>query len=59
MSRGSGNIFDGISVANVDDGAVMFSLSGSANIVRNSRIASYERTGILITGADNTVINNA
>jgi len=55
---GGGNIFDGISVANVDDGSVMFSLSGNGNVVRNSRISSYERTGVLITGADNTVFNN-
>jgi len=55
---GDGNVFDSLSIANVDDGYVMFALSGDANIVRNSTITSYERTGVLITGADNTVLNN-
>ncbi|MBA3452970.1 MAG: right-handed parallel beta-helix repeat-containing protein, partial [Deltaproteobacteria bacterium] len=55
---GNGNVFDGLSVANVDDGWVMFALDGSDNVVRNTTIASYERTGVMITGTDNTVINN-
>jgi parallel beta-helix repeat protein len=36
----------------------MFSLRGDGNVVRNTTIASYERTGVMITGSDNTVINN-
>ncbi len=55
---GDGNVFDKVSVANVDDGNIIFLLSGAFNTVRNSTIASYERTGVLITGTDNTVLNN-
>jgi len=55
---GDGNVFDGLTLANVDDGYMMFALSGNANVVRNTTIKSYERTGVFIAGSDNTVINN-
>ena len=55
---GDGNVFDGILVTNIDDGYTMFLLGGDGNVVRNSTITSYERTGVMITGADNTVLNN-
>ena len=55
---GTGNLVDGVRVANIKEGDVMFELSGNDNTIRNSTIVGYERAGIVVAGDNNVVANN-